>query len=406
MAATGRGTTDALKAPRPPAVVLPVEPAPVVPPWPRQSVAARLYREPFAFDFFQSVRILEKLASDRFPVGRNHPPLAEVVRFRAQMSLNFPPSTIYDLQPATVEMPVPTLIVSFFGLTGPSGVLPRHYTELLLRTERDIRGAERYLLRDWLDLFNHRLISLFYRSWEKYRFYIPYERGEGRGNEQDLFTRSLMSLIGLGEAPLRNRLRVSVRDSGAHALKERPLARVEDLALIYYSGYLAHRPRCAAGLEAMLHDYFQLPVEVRQFQGEWLHLEPSNQSRLGDPNGNSILGVNLVAGERVWDVQGKIRIRVGPLNYEQFEAFLPDRAPVPERKRFFELVHLARLYAGPELAFDVQLLLAPEAVPECQLAESTADGPQLGWNAWIRSQCLAQPAADAVFEGEEVVWLN
>ena len=89
------------------------------------------------------------------------------------------------------------------GLTGPSGVLPRHYSELLYKIQRDAKGLEKHALRDWLDCFNHRLVSLFYRAWEKYRFTIPFERGEYNGPEPDPFTNSLYCLIGLGARPLR-----------------------------------------------------------------------------------------------------------------------------------------------------------------------------------------------------------
>src|SRR5262249_10829874 len=149
------------------------------------------------------------------------------------------------------------------------GVLPIHYTELLLRLHRGEKGAEQEALRFWLDLFNHRFTSLFYRAWQKYRFYIPYERGEHALAEPDPFTRALFSLVGLGQPSLRNRLRVSRRhaEDGARGEREEVLARVEDLVLLYYGGLLAHRPRCAASLEALLGDYFQRPVQVRQFQG-------------------------------------------------------------------------------------------------------------------------------------------
>src|SRR5207244_6114260 len=118
--------------------------------------------------------------------------------------------------------------VPFMGLTGPNGVLPRHYTELLMRA-RDAKGPERHVVRDWFDLFNHRLISLFYRAWTKYRFWTAYERGEYAQPEPDLFTLSLYSLIGLGSQSLRNRLRVAVRSDPVRPEPERVLARVDDL---------------------------------------------------------------------------------------------------------------------------------------------------------------------------------
>jgi len=249
---------------------------------PQKTVEELLWEEPFAFDFFQAVRVLERLGKDRKPVGRTGPPRAEVVRFRAHLSLTFPPSSIYDLQRPTETLPLPLMTVSFMGLYGPSGVLPRHYTELLLRLNWEGKGDEKHTLRQWFDLYNHRFISLFYRAWEKYRFYIPYERGEYALSEPDAFTQCLFCLVGMGTQGLRNRLRVSTWEEIEGQVQERPLARIDDLVLLYYGGLLAQRPRSAVGLEAILRDYFQLPVEIRQFHGQWLVLDPENQTRLGE----------------------------------------------------------------------------------------------------------------------------
>jgi type VI secretion system protein ImpH len=400
---------------REPTLVAPPASTAAAPPTPRgandvprrheRTVEEWLLEEGYAFDFFQAVRLLERLEPNRRPVGRNATPRTEAVRFRALLSLNFPPSAIYEIQPATPALPVPAMTVTFMGLTGPSGVLPRHYTELLLRLAKETKGSERYALRDWLDLFNHRLISLFYRAWEKYRFYIPYERGEYAGSEPDVFTRSVFSFVGLGIAPLRNRLRVSVHEVEDEQPRERVLAQVDDLVLLRYSGFFSHQPRCALSLEMLLRDYFGLPVRVQQFRGQWLYLDTSNQSRLGDEASNAELGMNVVAGNRVWDVQSKFRIRLGPLRYRHFTAFLPDRAPVPERKLFFVLSHLIRLYVGPDLDFDVQLILRADDVPVCQLGQGEQFTPRLGWNTWAASGALDRDAEDAVFEGEALRWL-
>jgi type VI secretion system protein ImpH len=110
-----------------------------------------------------------------------------------------------------------------------------------------------------------------------------------------------------------------------------------------------------------------------------------------------------VAGERVWDVQGMVRLRLGPLRREQFDALLPDRSPIAARKAFFLLCHLARLYVGPELDFDVQLVLRAADVPACQLADDGGLGPRLGWNTWLCSGPRDRDADDAVFAGQEVV---
>ncbi len=165
------------------------------------TVEERLFEAGYGFDFFQAVRLLHRLEPDRPPVGGSGPPRVEPVRFRAHLSLSFPPSSIHEILRPSEDRPTPELTQPFLGLVGPSGVLPRHYTELLCRLKREEKGPEAGALRDWLDIFHHRLTSLFYRAWEKYRFPLAFERGEDERPEPDLFTRTLYSLIGLRSAP-------------------------------------------------------------------------------------------------------------------------------------------------------------------------------------------------------------
>ena len=372
---------------------------------PVRGLARRLFAEPFEFDFFQAVRILERLAPSRRTVGRRGQPADEAVRFRAHQSVAFPPSAVTELNPTDADHATPRMAVSFLGLTGPSGALPLHYTQLILDLHRDVRGPERRALRDWLDLFNHRLVSLFYRAGEKYRFHLPYERGEAFDpRTPDTFTQSLFSLIGLGTPAVRGRLRVAVPGLDDEGLpRESPLGRVDDLALLYYSGFFAQRVRNATSLSVILNDYFGLAIEVKQFQGQWLQLEPAAQTCLGL---TGALGVDAVAGSRVWDVQGRFRLRIGPLTYVEFQDFLPDRGPTPARKSLFLLSHLTRLYVGPDLDFDVQLVLRGIDVPACQLAGPPALGARLGWNTWLTSAAPKRDPDDAVFEGETLVHIR
>lgn len=370
--------------------------------FPVGSLGHELLSEGYNFTFFQAVRVLEWMYPDRQPVGFTASPHEEIVRFQSLVSLSFPPSQIYDIVQETKDFPVPRLTATFFGLVGPSGILPRHYTELMMRLQRESREPERFALRDWLDLFSHRLLSHFYRAWKKYRFYLRFEQNRIRGKEIDPISQVLLCLGGLGTQGLQNRLQVSYWDPRSKP-HQRPLARIDDLGLVFYSGLLSHRPRHASGLEGMLSDFFQLQAQVQQFHGQWLLLGQENQSRLQEQN--NTLDMDMVIGERVWDVQGKIRIRLGPLDYTRFCEFIPDRSPTPQRKAFFLLVQLVRLYVGPDLTFDVQLILKPSDVPECCLNESDP-GPQLGWNTWLTSQEMIVEAEDAFFEGQEVLWTN
>src|SRR5262249_30595280 len=83
------------------------------------TVEAHLSAEPYAYDFFQAVRLLEWVDRARVPVGRGGPPRSEAVRFRAHASLSFPPSQIFELEKPSPAVPVPVLTVAFLGLHGP-----------------------------------------------------------------------------------------------------------------------------------------------------------------------------------------------------------------------------------------------------------------------------------------------
>jgi type VI secretion system protein ImpH len=306
-------------------------------------------------------------------------------------------------------------------MTGPQGALPTNYTQLLLRIAREGRGTERTALRDWLDLFNHRMVGLFFRAWEKYRFPVPFLRfaigrraapaGESdTGPDADPFTGSLFNLIGLGTPSLRRRLHIDAPPpANDPQAAPQPLARIDDLALLHYAGRFAHKPRNAVGLAAMVRDYFGLPARVEQFTGQWLYLEPASQSRLPDEDRgvNCELGVNAVAGERVWDVVSKFRVRLGPLRYSEFVEFLPDPAPVAQRKGIFLLSQLVRLYVGIELDFEVRLALRGDEVPELVLQDAGEGelGARLGWNTWMPGEQMPETVDDAVFDAAEATVL-
>jgi type VI secretion system protein ImpH len=356
-----------------------------------------------AFDFFQAIRLLIQLdRKERVLVGQDGPPHREIARFAAHLSLSFPASSVHQITPGADGQP-PKMIVNFLGMTGPSGVLPRHYTERLML---EARGPEKRVLQDWLDLFNHRFVSLFYRAWEKYHFFLPYERGEAAGRDPDAFSRCLFSLVGLGSRSQRNRFRIAAREikpvleEGFDHPREKELGQLDDLALLRFSGLFAHRPRCAVSLETFLEVHLQLPIKVFQFQGQWLHLNPDSQTATGALNNR--LGHDTLVGDRMWDVQSKVRIRLGPLTYMQFLEFLPDRSAVKKRKRIFLLAQLVRYYLGSEMDVEFQLVLKQGEVPAAQ----TGPHIRLGWNTWSRQLPYPKNADDTVFSVSDKVFMN
>src|SRR5271170_8150228 len=116
-----------------------------------------LAAEPYRFDSRQAVRVLELMVPGSVPVGLLGDPSDEAVAFRSSLSTAFPASDI-----DRVEMPPPpsgrrsVVTVNFLGLGGAFGPLPVGLTELVATRAR--RGDT--ATRDFLDIFNHRLVSL------------------------------------------------------------------------------------------------------------------------------------------------------------------------------------------------------------------------------------------------------
>lgn len=330
----------------------------------RDALERRMFDEPWSFAFFQAVRLMKLLAPERQSPGNFGDPAAEAVRFIGDPMLSFPASEIQSLE-KRLDAP-PLMCVNFMGLYGPLGVLPVHYTAFI--RER-IRAGDR-TLRDFLDIFNHRMVSLFYRAWEKYRFGVPYERGE-----RDRLTQYLLDFIGLGTPGLEGRQAVS------------------DQSLVFYTGLLAQQPRSAEALENILVDYFDVPVEVRQFRGVWRQLDLETQCSLDESQRiSSILGVGVVAGDEVWDQQSVVRVRIGPLNVERYLDFLPTgTAHKP-------LQALTRFFSRDDLDFEVQLVLRREDAPFCELGASGETAPRLGWLTWGRTKMLDRDPDETVLE--------
>lgn len=352
-------------------------------------LGALLREHPYLFSFFQAVRVLEQNAilnglPASSPVGGDDSPSTEIAHFKALPSLQFPACEVTKITGGEKGQAPLDMTVSFMGLTGPAGVLPQHYTALLL--ERIHHRHRDTALQEFFDLFNHRSISFFYRAWEKYRFPFSYERAT-REDTEDLFTQCLQSLVGLGQTGLNNRSQ-----------------NFNDLVPLFYSGYFSEQNRSAVALERMVADYFQVEAKVVQFCGRWLDLDEHDQSclRPESPHENLTLGVDALVGSRIWDLTSRFRIRIGPLTLDEFQKWLPDGSTMNQ------LNELVRLYVGIEFDFEVQLVLQQDEVPECCLSntEGSADSaeppPLLGWMTWITSGPVTADADDAIFAEESV----
>ena len=315
-----------------------------------------------SFEFFQAVALLQRLQQDKRPVGVFSSPEDEVVRFRVNPHFGFPASEIQELE-LNDDGPA-DMMVNFMGLTGPQGVLPYAYSELIL--ER-LRTKDKNLA-SFFDIFNHRAISLFYRAWQRSRFPVNYAAGP-----RDFFSQYLRDLLGLGTAGLRDR------------------QAIEDEALMHYVSLIAMQGRSAVALEQILADYFEVPVEIQQFTGAWYALDRSTQCAMNEKESLSIqMGFGATVGDAVWNREGRVRIRIGPIGLERYHDFLPGGSANDA------LRSITRFFSNDCLDFEAQLVLERNEVPPVELDLNTKHPARLGWVSWAKTAPMGADPDDTI----------
>lgn len=329
--------------------------------WRQEHPFARLVmRRARDFEFFQLIHLLERLAPETVPVGEQGPTRREPVRMRPALSLGFPPGDIAEadwVENPTADTGHVRVTNTFLGLYGSDSPLAAHFTETLLpEKENDAR------VREFIDLFHHRVFSLLYRVWKKYRYYVTF-----RGDGLDPISHIVRGLIG-------------VDTPGLDAVLGMPAVN-----LFRYVGLLSQKPRSTAALIGQLRDYFhdEVAVDVAQCVGRWLAIDAGDRNVLG--LGKCSLGRDFLVGERIYDRSGKFRVKVGPVGFETYTQFLPTGNSARE------LSKVTRFFCTDPLEFDVQVTLRGEEVPATQLGGAGMLG-RLSWTSWLKSK----PCADKV----------
>ncbi len=249
------------------------------------------------FGFFQAVRQLESSLSGHARIGHLGPVAEERLRLRPHLGFGFPTgdiNSIDQLPAAPGQPPRYELVANFLGIYGVSSPLPSYITEDLLALEE-----ANPLQRQFLDLFNHRLLSLFYRAWQKYRC----ADGDMAG-PQGAYTRRLLLLLGLDRLP-----------AACHG-------HLVNLQLIRFAELLTQHPRSAIGLQTCLRRFFPgIPIDVEPCIAVWTPIPPDQRSRLG-MQGVS-LGTDFWLGEDVCNRSTTFRVALGPVDYRTFRDLLP-----------------------------------------------------------------------------------
>ncbi|MFC0224919.1 type VI secretion system baseplate subunit TssG [Serratia aquatilis] len=150
-------------------------------------LTARLKRDIGQINFYRFCQLLEK--PGRPPLGSTASPMDDPVRFRPHPGMGFPVSELKALEIKEDDLHAPpTVRTTFMGLYGVDSPLPTIYIDDITQQRE---GHE--VLEGFLDIFNHRIMTQFYRIWRKYSYPATFESGG-----KDPTSQSLLGLIGMG----------------------------------------------------------------------------------------------------------------------------------------------------------------------------------------------------------------
>ena len=347
------------------------------------AVIERLFDEPYRFEYFQAVRMLELWLRRHGAPQQNV--VANFLRFQNSTKLSFPASQLELIEPVPKDLPRQAgalgealqsatlkyirITPAFMGLLGGNGALPAHYTERI--ASHALYGKDEGP-RAFLDTFSNRSLALFYEAWRKYRLELKYAL-----DAKDSFLPLLLSLAGVGNESLRQRLHDAM---GGGVLDE---------SIGDFAAAMRHRPPSAVPMSRVLAEYFGQPIKAIQFIGCWYAVPGAQQTMRG--MNNAMLGGGAMAGERVWQRDLRLRLVVGPLDHAAFNSFLPGGMAARALKS------MLTMFTGVALEYEVQLVLAAADVQSASLADQRSGG-RLGWDAFLVSEMQTQDRKDVRYE--------
>jgi type VI secretion system protein ImpH len=299
-------------------------------------------------NFFDLVQTLGRLYPDATPVGSTRAPSQEAVRFKAHATLGFPAAEVASVAPSAELADGLDIRLNLIGLYGPSSPMPTSLTERIIYAE----GSN--ALGDFLDLFNHRLAGLLYLVWRHYRHYLRYER-----SASDPISQAAAALFGL----------LPGRDD--------PVAAERRTTLLPYAGLLSMYSRSASAIGGVLTHYFGIPYQIEEFVPRWIVLPENARFVLGC---DLQLGSETLLGETMQDVTGHFRVWCGPVPFDRYVQYLPNR---PDHAKLRGLIDL--LVRDP-LERDLGFRIEAQTVPDWKLGEG-----ELGWTTFADPRSEGEP---------------
>jgi len=322
--------------------------------------------------FHGLVAYLERATRASVRIGGDGPVRDEPIRFQHDNSMGFSCADVSEIEleeNANGRRPAFKITTTFLGLTGSVTPLPTYFA-----TEVSQDQGDEGILKAFLDIFHHRVLSLFYRSTVRYSPAVEFQR-----DARDHWSKRILALAGIdtyeGDDPPLPRWRL---------LRLAPL--------------LVRQGSSVWALQTALQDVLDphldgATVEVLQFVGSWVNISDTQQMHLGVDNSN--LGLNSVLGQRAFDTTGKFRIVLGPLTADGYATFQHDLSV----KRL--IAATVSLFCRDPLDYDLALILAEDAIPGLRLSVSSPS--KLGIDTFLGRQgeseiVIEMPSASSLIE--------
>lgn len=316
-------------------------------------------QRPWEAGFFSLMRAIAAKTPSMPVPGAAVLPTQENFRLGQAATLIFAPREI-----AAVKYQEGRIGIKLFGpgVWGPQGAMPLHLSELAYSRAE----AHDNTLVDFVDIFHHRALSLFYRAW-----FVAQDTASLDRTNDDRFSFYIASLAGMDPAELNDKY-------------------LPTHARLASSAHLIREARNPEGLTGAIEYYFQVKARLEEFVNHWIILEPNDCCILGAPGKAMLLGDGAILGGAVRDGQHKFKLLLGPLTLDRYMRFSPWGSDLPVLREW------VRNFTGFEYAWDVQLMLAASEVPK-----ATLDGShQLGYATWLEAQEQDAPVYGMSFEPE------
>ncbi|MEB3703059.1 Type VI secretion system baseplate subunit TssG [Candidatus Bealeia paramacronuclearis] len=310
------------------------------------SLKDQLFQEPYLFEFHRAIQILELMEPDKLPLGLGVNAKDEAVEIKSRAHFDSLRSDIYSLESTTQRHQTPVMEINFMGIAGVQGPLPFPYSEMIIQRQRSGDSS----LRDFLDIFNHRLVSILHRIRKQSQISLF-----SKQPDKIPHATALKAFLGINAKSLQKRMKVP------------------DRALLQYAGLVWRKPHSREGLVQLLMTYFNVPVTIEECVGKRRAIHPEHQTRIGQSGQFQTLGKTAALGTAMWDYQSHFRVILGPLTAKQFARFLPHKSS------YQRLSDLIKFYVPTNMDFEIELLIQRKDIFALKLDEQHA----LGWTSWL-----------------------